>query len=83
MARVRRRSPPNARSLAQLAFARHEERDVVVAADRAVGTGRDDLRDAARPALRHRLILNFEAQAEGVSADSVIGGILEGMGERV
>ncbi len=43
----------------------------------------DDLRDAARPALRHRLILNFEAQAEGVSADSVIETILEEMTERV
>jgi MoxR-like ATPase len=37
----------------------------------------DDLRQAARPALRHRLILNFEAQAEGISADEVIGTILE------
>jgi MoxR-like ATPase len=27
----------------------------------------DDIRQAARPALRHRLILNFEAQAEGIS----------------
>ena len=32
----------------------------------------DDLRAAALPALRHRLILNFEAQAEGVSTDAVI-----------
>lgn len=36
----------------------------------------DDLRQAAKPALRHRLILNFDAQAEGVSADSVIEAIL-------
>ncbi len=36
----------------------------------------EDLRAAALPALRHRLILNFEAQAEGVSTDSVIGQIL-------
>jgi MoxR-like ATPase len=36
----------------------------------------DDLRQAALPALRHRLILNFEAQAEGVTADSVIDAIL-------
>jgi MoxR-like ATPase len=32
----------------------------------------DDLRAAALPALRHRLILNFEAQAEGVTTDSII-----------
>ncbi|HSJ58564.1 MAG TPA: MoxR family ATPase [Anaerolineae bacterium] len=37
----------------------------------------DDLRAAALPALRHRLILNFDAQAEGVTADWVIGQIME------
>jgi MoxR-like ATPase len=37
----------------------------------------DDLRQAALPALRHRLILNFEAQAEGVTTDEVISAILE------
>jgi MoxR-like ATPase len=36
----------------------------------------DDLREAALPALRHRLILNFEAQAEGISTDSVISELL-------
>jgi MoxR-like ATPase len=37
----------------------------------------DDLRQAAQPALRHRLILNFEAQAEGITTDEVIGALLE------
>jgi MoxR-like ATPase len=37
----------------------------------------DDLRQAAKPALRHRLILNFEAQAEGISTDEVILALLE------
>ena len=37
----------------------------------------DDLRQAAKPALRHRLILNFEAQAEGITTDEVIGALLE------
>lgn len=37
----------------------------------------DDIRAAAKPALRHRLILNFEAQAEGIAADRVIEQILE------
>jgi MoxR-like ATPase len=32
----------------------------------------DDIRRVAHPALRHRLILNFEADAEGVDADAVI-----------
>jgi MoxR-like ATPase len=36
----------------------------------------DDLRAAALPALRHRLILNFEAQAEGIRTDSVICDLL-------
>jgi MoxR-like ATPase len=37
----------------------------------------DDIRQAAVPALRHRLILNFEAQAEGITPDQVIEEILE------
>ena len=37
----------------------------------------DDIRQAALPALRHRLILNFEAQAEGVTTDAVIEATLE------
>jgi MoxR-like ATPase len=36
----------------------------------------DDILEAALPALRHRLILNFEAQAEGVTTDRVIGDLL-------
>jgi MoxR-like ATPase len=36
----------------------------------------DDLQAAALPALRHRLILNFEAQAEGVSSDTIIQTLL-------
>jgi MoxR-like ATPase len=37
----------------------------------------DDIREAATPALRHRIILNFEAQAEGISADDVIEDIMQ------
>jgi MoxR-like ATPase len=37
----------------------------------------EDLRQAAYPALRHRLILNFEAQAEGVTPDSIIEDLLD------
>ena len=39
----------------------------------------DDLEAVAYPALRHRIFLNFEAQAEGVSADWVIDQVLETM----
>ena len=37
----------------------------------------EDLSAAARPALRHRLILNYEGQAENVRPDDVIGQILD------
>ena len=36
----------------------------------------DDIRAVAPPALRHRLILNFEGEAEGVKADAIIAEIL-------
>jgi MoxR-like ATPase len=44
---------------------------------RALAAGRlhvdfDDIRPLIGPALRHRLILNFDAEADGVSADQVI-----------
>jgi MoxR-like ATPase len=37
----------------------------------------DDIRHVAPPALRHRLILNFEGEAEGVKADTIIDEILK------
>jgi MoxR-like ATPase len=37
---------------------------------------REDLQAVALPALRHRLILGFEAQADGISADRLIGDVL-------
>jgi MoxR-like ATPase len=36
----------------------------------------DDVRSVALAALRHRVIMNFESQAEGVSADAVIENII-------
>ena len=49
---------------------------------RALAEGRynvsvDDLRAIALPALRHRLILNFEGEAEGVDADTLIEQLVE------
>jgi MoxR-like ATPase len=38
----------------------------------------DDLRAIAQPVLRHRLILGFEAQAEGVRPDGVIEELVDG-----
>jgi len=37
----------------------------------------DDIRGAALPSLRHRIILNFEGEAEGITTEAVIGSILE------
>src|SRR5205809_955883 len=49
---------------------------------RALAEGRynvsvEDLRAVALPALRHRLILNFEGEAEGVDVDRLIGELIE------
>ncbi len=37
----------------------------------------DDIRHVAAPALRHRMILNFEGEAEGVKADAIVQEILK------
>jgi MoxR-like ATPase len=37
----------------------------------------DDIRAAALPALRHRVILNFEGEAEGISSEAVVRAILD------
>ncbi len=55
---------------------------VLAAKIRALLEGRyavsiDDIRHVAQPALRHRLILNFEGEAEGVEADAIITEILK------
>jgi len=49
---------------------------------RALAQGRfnvsfEDIQAVALPALRHRLIPNFEAEAEGITTDHVIGQILQ------
>ena len=38
---------------------------------------RDDIRAIALNVLRHRIILNFEGQAEGIQTDAVVEGILK------
>jgi MoxR-like ATPase len=55
---------------------------VLAAKCRALVAGRanvstDDLRAVALPALRHRLLLNFEGQAEGMETDDVVRNIVE------
>jgi MoxR-like ATPase len=40
-----------------------------------------DIREVARPALRHRLILNVEADVAGVDQDSIVEAVLRHVGE--
>lgn len=42
----------------------------------------EDVRTVASPALRHRIILNFEGEAEGVNNDDIIGEILSELPEQ-
>ena len=60
---------------------------VLAAKVRALLEGRynvsfDGIRKACLPALRHRLLLNFEAQAENMSTDTVLAAILQFVKER-
>jgi MoxR-like ATPase len=41
----------------------------------------DDVRRVALPALRHRLILNYEAEAKGMTTDRVIAELLAAVPE--
>jgi MoxR-like ATPase len=41
----------------------------------------DDVRKVAHPALRHRVLLNFEGEAEGIKTDQVIDQILKSVPE--
>jgi MoxR-like ATPase len=43
----------------------------------------EDVRSAYLPALRHRILLNFEAQAENVPSDTVLTEILGTVKEKV
>ena len=49
--------------------------------DERFHVAREDLKAMAKPVLRHRLILNFEGQAEGISTDDVIDQILASVPE--
>ena len=41
----------------------------------------DDIRAVARPALRHRVLLNFEAEAERIDTDDILNQIIESVEE--
>ncbi|MEM9187161.1 MAG: MoxR family ATPase [Planctomycetota bacterium] len=55
---------------------------VLAAKSRAALAGRhcveaDDLRAVAKPVLRHRIVTNFNAEADGVTADDVVAALVE------
>jgi MoxR-like ATPase len=55
---------------------------VLTAKVRALAAGRynvsvDDLKAVAAPTLRHRIILNFEGEAEGIDVDTLIAQVIE------
>jgi MoxR-like ATPase len=50
--------------------------------DRRYNVSFEDLRRVYLPALRHRVLLNFEAQAEGIDADDVLLKVLDAVPEK-
>ncbi|MEY3015173.1 MAG: hypothetical protein RIT45_3908 [Pseudomonadota bacterium] len=44
---------------------------------------REDVQALARPVLRHRVLLNFDAEADGVASDKVLDAILQEVGKQV
>ncbi len=50
--------------------------------DRRYNVSFEDLRRVFLPSLRHRVLLNFEAQAEGIDTDAVLLKILESVPEK-
>ena len=44
--------------------------------------GIDDVRAAVHPALRHRVLLNFEGEAEGIQTDDVLDAVLKAVSGR-
>jgi MoxR-like ATPase len=45
--------------------------------DGRYNVAKDDIKKAIKPALRHRVILNFEAEADQVTPDSLLDRIIE------
>ncbi len=54
---------------------------VYAAMDGRLQVSFEDIRRAAHPALRHRILMNFEGEAEAISTDSLIDSILNGTPE--
>ncbi|MFV1959655.1 MAG: AAA family ATPase, partial [Planctomycetota bacterium] len=54
---------------------------VLALADGRAAVAREDLRTVAHAALRHRIVLNFEGEAEGIRPRQVIDQALEAVGK--
>jgi MoxR-like ATPase len=54
---------------------------VLALADGRAAVARDDLKRIARSALRHRLLLGFEGEAEGIAPDAVVDEALARVGD--
>ena len=76
-------APPQVRQYLRYGSSPRGAQSMLLAAKvRALMSGRthaarEDVRVSAKPALRHRMILNFEGEAEGVRTDTVLDAILE------
>jgi MoxR-like ATPase len=42
----------------------------------------DDVRAVAYPVLRHRIMTNFNAEAEGIKPDEIVRRLIEAVGDR-
>jgi MoxR-like ATPase len=83
-----RSAVPEVKKLVRYGSSPRGAQAVILAAKiRAVGEGRfapslDDVRRVATPALRHRVLLNFEGEADGVTTDQILAAILKELPER-
>ncbi|HUY87685.1 MAG TPA: MoxR family ATPase [Pirellulales bacterium] len=77
------RAAPKSRSFVRYGASPRGAQAMILAAkiraimDHRYHVARDDLRAVAPAVLRHRLILNFEGQAEGIQPDAVVENVLE------
>jgi MoxR-like ATPase len=75
-------SPPEAKKFVRYGASPRGGQAILLAAkvlalrDGRANVSLEDVQAAAAPALRHRLILSFEGQAEGIDADAVIAKVL-------
>ncbi|HEX5501625.1 MAG TPA: AAA family ATPase, partial [Thermomicrobiales bacterium] len=81
-------APPAVRKYVRYGASPRGAQAIVLAAKiRALLEGRlnvafDDVRALAAPALRHRVVLNFEGEADGLTTDEIVAEILARAGER-